>query len=69
MILAIPPAFLIYLSCDPATLARDLQQLAGPDGPYRIEQIKPVDFFPQTSHLECLVMMIRVSSAVPPRTA
>jgi len=69
MILAIPPAFLIYQSCDPATLARDLQQLAGPDGPYRIETIRPVDFFPQTSHLECLVMMVRVSSEVRPRTA
>ncbi len=69
MILAIPPSFLIYLSCDPATLARDLQQLTGPDGPYRIEQIKPVDFFPQTSHLECLVMLVRVSSEAPPQTA
>ena len=69
MILAIPPAFLIYLSCDPSTLARDLQHLAGPEGPYRIEQIKPVDFFPHTSHLECLVLMVRISCAVQPQTA
>ena len=68
MILAIPPAFLIYLSCDPSTLARDLQHLAGPEGPYRIEQIKPVDFFPHTSHLECLVMMVRINCAVQPQT-
>lgn len=68
-ILTIPPAFLIYQSCDPATLARDLQQVAGPDGPYRIERIQPVDFFPQTSHLECLVTMVRINCGVPHQTA
>lgn len=68
MILAIPPAFLVYLSCDPSTLARDLKHLAGPEGPYRIEKIKPVDFFPHTSHLECLVLMVRVSCAIQPQT-
>ena len=58
-ILACPPAWMAYLSCDPATLARDLKQLAGPDGPYTIENLHPVDFFPQTTHLECLALLRR----------
>jgi 23S rRNA (uracil1939-C5)-methyltransferase len=54
-----PPARMAYLSCDPATLARDLDQLCGPDGPYRIAWIQPIDFFPNTSHVECLTAMTR----------
>jgi 23S rRNA (uracil1939-C5)-methyltransferase len=54
-----PPARMAYLSCDPATLARDLGQLCGPDGPYRIDWIQPIDFFPNTSHVECLAAMTR----------
>jgi len=61
-ILACPPRWMAYLSCDPATLARDLAQLAGPEGPYRIDRLQPVDFFPQTTHMECLALMERVSS-------
>ncbi len=66
MVLDYPPRRLVYLSCDPATLARDLRQLAGDSGPYTIEQVQPMDFFPQTSHLECLVLMSRISCAAPP---
>jgi 23S rRNA (uracil1939-C5)-methyltransferase len=61
-ILACPPRWLAYLSCDPATLARDLARLAGPEAPYRIHRLQPFDFFPQTSHLECLALLERVSS-------
>ena len=68
MILNHPPQRLVYLSCDPATLARDLRQLAGDSGPYRIERVQPMDFFPQTSHLECLVLMTRFSCVTPPGT-
>ena len=68
MVLDHPPGKLVYLSCDPATLARDLRQLAGDKGPYRIERVQPMDFFPQTSHLECLVLMTRLSCATPPGT-
>jgi len=58
-ILECPPRWMAYLSCDPATLSRDLKRLCVPQGPYEIEGIHPVDFFPQTTHLESLVLMKR----------
>ena len=57
-----PPAALAYLSCDPATQARDLKALLSPAGPYELEILQPVDFFPQTTHLESLALLKRVSS-------
>ena len=65
-ILKCPPKSLAYLSCDSATLARDLKQLVAEDGPYAIDRIQPVDFFPQTTHLECLVLMKRINCAAQP---
>ena len=62
-ILDTPPQRLAYLSCDPATQARDLKMLTEPDGPYRLKKHQPVDFFPQTTHLESLALLERVSSA------
>lgn len=47
-----------YVSCDPSTLARDCKQLAAAG--YRIEAVQPFDMFPQTSHVECVVLMSRV---------
>lgn len=66
---ACPPLHLAYLSCDPATQARDLKMLLEPGGPFRLQRLQPVDFFPQTSHLESLALMERISCAVPPETA
>ncbi len=53
-----------YVSCDPATLARDLAQLVGTNdvsspGPYEIESINLFDIFPQTYHMEVLVRLRR----------
>jgi 23S rRNA (uracil1939-C5)-methyltransferase len=48
---------LTYVSCDPATLARDLVPLQAAG--YRVEQLHMVDFFPQTYHLESVVQLVR----------
>jgi 23S rRNA (uracil1939-C5)-methyltransferase len=50
-----------YVSCDPATLARDLAQLVGTNGdePYEIESMNLFDIFPQTYHMEVLVRLRR----------
>ncbi|MFL0771508.1 MAG: 23S rRNA (uracil(1939)-C(5))-methyltransferase RlmD [Prochlorococcus sp.] len=61
-ILRIRPERIGYLSCDPATLARDLNQLVAPNGPYFVDQLQPVDFFPQTTHIECLALLKIISS-------
>jgi len=58
-ILAAPPPTVLYLSCDPATLARDLARLCGAGLPYQLLQVQPLDFFPQTSHVECLAVLRR----------
>jgi 23S rRNA (uracil1939-C5)-methyltransferase len=49
-----PPARLIYVSCDPATLARDVQRL---DPVFRMRSIRCFDLFPQTSHVETVLEM------------
>ncbi len=48
----------VYISCNPATLARDLQLLCATDR-YEIKTIQPIDFFPQTAHVETMVLLNR----------
>jgi 23S rRNA (uracil1939-C5)-methyltransferase len=58
-ILQIKPAQIAYISCKPATLARDVQMLCT-SGAYQLVQIQPADFFPQTTHVECCAFLQRV---------
>lgn len=56
--------FVWYLSCDPATLARDLKVLAA--NGYRLGIVQPFDMFPQTGHVETLVTLYREAEELPP---
>ncbi len=58
-----PPAQILYVSCHPATLARDLNVLCA-RGVFELSKIIPLDMFPQTQHVECVADVRR--KAVPP---
>lgn len=51
---------LVYVSCNPATMARDIRYLA--DMGYVLRTVRPVDMFPQTADVECVAMMSRIDS-------
>ena len=53
-ILEIEPRKIVYVSCNPATQARDLQLL---DAKYKVTKVQPVDMFPQTHHVENVVLL------------
>jgi 23S rRNA (uracil1939-C5)-methyltransferase len=48
---------IVYVSCNPTTLAPNAAQLA--DAGYRLRRVKPVDMFPQTPHIECVALLER----------
>lgn len=52
------PGRIVYISCNPLTLKRDLAMF-GKRG-YQVKEIQPVDMFPGTSHVECVVLMSKV---------
>ena len=53
-ILKIKPKKIVYISCNPATLIRDLAMF---EETYEIKNIVPVDMFPFTSHVECVSLL------------
>lgn len=55
-ILRAAPQRIVYVSCNPATQARDLQKL---DTDYRVAEVQPVDMFPHTPHVENVVLLIK----------
>ncbi len=55
-----PVASIVYVSCDPSTLARDLNILCSLHPIYRLRSIQPLDMFPQTAHIECVAVLERM---------
>ena len=58
-IIRMSPQRIVYVSCQPASLFRDLRVFA--ERGYAIAEIQPVDMFPQTPHVECVASLVRVS--------
>jgi 23S rRNA (uracil1939-C5)-methyltransferase len=57
-LISMEPERIVYVSCNPATLARDLAFLA--ERGFKALEVQPVDMFPWTAHVECVVLMSRV---------
>jgi 23S rRNA (uracil1939-C5)-methyltransferase len=55
------PRTIVYVSCDPSTLARDIAALCT-NGRYQLVAAQPIDMFPQTYHIECIALLTRVGA-------
>ena len=53
------PSKIVYISCNPETLARDTKIL---EKKYRLEKVQPVDMFPFTGHVETVVLLSKVNT-------
>jgi 23S rRNA (uracil1939-C5)-methyltransferase len=49
---------MIYVSCNPATLARDLEYILD-NSEYKVEKVQAMDMFPHTNHIETIVSLIK----------
>jgi 23S rRNA (uracil1939-C5)-methyltransferase len=58
-LLSSQPSRIVYISCKPSTLARDIKLLCESDV-YRPTYVQPADFFPQTTHVECCVILSKI---------
>lgn len=56
-LIAIRAPVMAYVSCNPTTMARDLEQIL--DDGYRVDRLRAVDMFPQTYHIECVARCVR----------
>lgn len=63
MIKRVQPQTVVYVSCNPSTLAKNLKDL---EVKYRVDYIQPVDMFPQTSHVESVVRLVRTDKSERP---
>lgn len=59
-VIKLGPQRVVYVSCNPDTLARDLAVLR--EGGYSLERLQPIDMFPQTYHVECVALAVRVKT-------
>ena len=58
-LIKLSPKTVVYVSCNPETLARDLEYLRKNSG-YKVRKIQPVDMFPHTQHIETVVLMTKI---------
>ena len=64
-LIAMAPARLAYVSCDAETLGRDLKILC--QGGYQLDEVAPLDMFPQTHHVECVAFLARGETPAGPK--